>query len=117
MDYPSFVRWNVKGICSKMLVCYEKYYRGAAPDQRSRITQAACEATALDDLDRKLAYHTQEMKLLSAQCYASIMRSSCREFAMVALWDASCLALRRATRQAVARSGSRRKRPGNTSAH
>lgn len=96
-DYPHFLEVSTERICDRMLYCYQKIYRTLSPQLQRRITPEGCRRAALKNLEVKLAYHTPLMKTLSAQCYEAILEAPCKTIAAVAVWNPSCLLLRRET--------------------
>ena len=94
-DYPGYIRATTGLLCEKMLTCYEKVYRGLPARDRALVTRETCEAAALENLEWKLARHTEEARLYSVICYRALLNSDCNQIAAVSAFDPGCLELRR----------------------
>ena len=94
-DYPGYIRATTGLLCEKMLTCYEKIYRGLPAPDRALVTRETCEAAALENLEWKLARHTDEARGYSVICYRSLLNADCNQIAAVSAFDPGCLELRR----------------------
>ncbi len=96
-DYPAYVAWASRGICDRILFCFSSLARSVSPEKQKQITVANCSASALKDLDRKIALHTPSMRENSVKCYETLLEADCFDFGALVYWDPSCMMLRRET--------------------
>jgi hypothetical protein len=93
-NYEGFLKQVTPLLCEKMLVCYEKLTRTVSPEAFRELTPENCARVALQNLETKIAAHSESMKKLSIICYEAELSAPCHQFATIAYWHPACSALR-----------------------
>ncbi len=91
--YKEFISISSEKICKKMIKCNQSFIRTFSDEQIKEFTVESCKNKILQNLDEKLKYQTEEMKLLSKSCYEKILEIDCKSFMFVSFTELSCVNL------------------------
>lgn len=91
--YKNFLVVSSEKICKKMIQCNQSFIRTFSKEDAKAINIESCKNKILNNLDEKLKYQTEEMKLLSKSCYEKILEIDCKSFLFVTFTELNCVQL------------------------